>query len=92
MMMNTKKLASIAVAALGLVLVGYGIYLRGHISLAQKEIHKMAESQNRIVRSIGKEMETKVHTYGRRMNWTLVTGVVLLVCGSGAFFYYRKEE
>ncbi len=90
--MNVKQIAGFAVAALGIFLIGYGAYSKMHVSTAQREIHKMTESKNPIVRSAGKEVEKKIGSYGTKMNWSFFGGGIFILVGLGAAYFYRKKN
>jgi len=88
--MNIKEIVSLVVVAAGIYLVGCGFYTRSHTSSARSEIHKMAESKNSIVQSVGKDMEKKLGSSGG--TGSIVTGILLILVGGGAAYYFRKKH
>ena len=90
--MKIKLIMSLVVVALGISLIGYGFYSKSHISTAKSEIHKMAESKNSIVKTLGQEMESKIGRYRTIMNGCFMGGSILVVLGGSAFYYLRKKK
>ncbi len=90
--MNVKQIVSLVVVAFGVFLIGYGIYSKTQISRTESEINKMAHSKNSVVKSVGKEMQTKFGKNTTNAMWTLIGGVVLVVVGGGSFLHSRKKR
>jgi LPXTG-motif cell wall-anchored protein len=90
--MNIQRIAGLAVAVLGVFLIGYGIYSKNQISSTEREIHKMAQSNNRVVRSAGKELEGKITQHTGSMKWSLVGGILLIVLGGAGYFLQFKKK
>jgi LPXTG-motif cell wall-anchored protein len=90
--MHWKKAITPILLVLGVFFVGYGIYAKQHISRAEVEFHKMAQSKNSIVKSVGNDMEKRIGHYQAKMRWSLVSGVVLLVVGGFLFSRDRKKK
>ncbi len=90
-MMNVRQMVGCAVTIIGVVLVGYGIYWKSHISVVEAEAAKLAASSNRAARSIGKEMESLAGGYRNKMFVFGIAGLLFIVAGSGSIYYYRKD-
>ena len=88
--MHIKEIASLAVVAVGIYLVGYGFYARSHMSSTRSEIHKMAESKNSMVKSVGKDLEKKLGSSSG--TGSFVAGTLLILVGGGAAYYFRKKH
>jgi hypothetical protein len=90
--MNIKQIVSLVVVAIGISMIGYGFYSKTHISTAKAEIHKMAESKNPIVKTLGQQMESKIGRYRSIMNGCFLGGSILVVLGGTAFYYFRTTK
>jgi hypothetical protein len=90
--MNFRQVIGLAIICGGISLIGYGIYARSHISAARKEIHKMTVSKNRILKTVGHEIEERIGAHGRTSNWCFFFGMVSILVGSGAVYYYRESR
>jgi LPXTG-motif cell wall-anchored protein len=90
--MNVKQMATLVAIALGIFLMGYGIYSKRQMTRTQSEISKMAHSKNSVVKSLGKEMETKFGKDTTKTAWFLIGGAVLVILGGGTFVYLRKKR
>jgi uncharacterized protein YjeT (DUF2065 family) len=89
--MNYKTGLSIALAALGLLLIVNGFWSMGHVSAAQKEVQKLADSKNPILRTIGEETEELFGTHRSRIRWSFIGGIAFVLLGSGGLYYFRKR-
>ncbi|MES2273519.1 MAG: LPXTG cell wall anchor domain-containing protein [Chlamydiota bacterium] len=90
--MNIKQMAALVAIALGIFLMGYGIYSKRQTSRTQSEITKMAHSKNSVVKSLGKEMQTKFGKDTTNATWSLFGGGALVILGGGVFVYLRKKR
>ncbi|OGN64806.1 MAG: hypothetical protein A3E80_04915 [Chlamydiae bacterium RIFCSPHIGHO2_12_FULL_49_9] len=90
--MNFKQVIGLAIICVGISFIGYGIYARSHVSAARKEIHKMAKSKNRILKTVGQEIEERIGAYGKTSNWCFFVGVISLIAGAGVVYYTRGSR
>jgi hypothetical protein len=90
--MNRKQLLSLAVIAVGVILVGYGVYSKKHLSSAEAEVLRMHQSSNPIVKSVGVDVHKKMGQYGAKVKWSLFGGTALIVLGGVAFIIYHKKK
>lgn len=90
--MKVNQIISLVVVVLGLAVIGYGFYSKKQISTARAEIHKMAQSNNPVVKTVGKEMESMIGGYRSLINWCFFGGGLLVVIGAGGIYFFRKHR
>ena len=88
--MKVKQVIGFIIAVVGAVSVGYGFYAKREVSAARVEIHKIANSDNPVVKSVGKELESVIGGYRNVINWCFIGGGALIVIGVGFLICCRK--
>ncbi|MDP1607998.1 MAG: hypothetical protein Q8L98_01645 [Chlamydiales bacterium] len=91
--MNVKKLISLGVIAVGILMIGYGVHSKYSISQMKNEIHQISQSKNKTVKSAGKDLEMKILHKNAGTKWFFFGGGILIVLGSLAFYHwYHKKK
>ncbi len=90
--MNKKKLISYALCAIGVFMMAYGLYSRSNMSTAEVKIHEMTQSKNSLVKKMGKQMESKVSSYGTKVRFFLYAGALLIVVGGAGVVLTWKHR
>lgn len=90
--MNYKQLVGYAIAAIGLLLIAYGVYSKVYVASAKTEIHQMAQSKNPILQSIGKDSEKKIGRYGTKSIVCYIGGSLFVLVGAYVVLVYRKRN
>jgi hypothetical protein len=90
--MNIKQIVSLVAVAIGIYLVGDGIYARNRLTKAEIKIQEMEQSHRPLVKYVGKNMEKKIVGYESKPKWYIIGGAILVVCGGGAAYMFRKKK
>jgi len=92
--MNTKRISSLAVCCLGIVLIIYALYSMNRISEAKSTVQRISNriSSSTIGKMMGGEMHKKASQYDTEVTWMLISGIILTLAGGGGFYFYRKHR
>lgn len=90
--MKTKKIISMILVLLGLILFGLGLYVNHRINQAKGAIHATSGflPDNAIDREIRDSIDSKLGAYRIPIIVALTGGTVLVILGTGMFF--RKKN
>jgi len=92
--MNLKRIAPIAVAILGVILIIFAIRSCGRISDAKSTVHSISShmSNSRMGKMATSEMEREAGQYDTKVKIILILGILFVIGGGGAMYYYRKRH
>jgi uncharacterized membrane protein YiaA len=89
---KVKKTIAVIVMVIGLVVLLIGLYARSRVSEARQNVSKTSGlfPSNPVNKGINNALENKISGYDAPVMWTMISGVVLLVIGAGAYFRCRR--
>ena len=90
-----KRVAGLVVFLIGVVLIIFGLYAKGRVAGARKDISHITNNpfgHNTATDVAGGVMEGKVSRYDKPVFWSLVGGVVLVVVGGGMMICCCKKK
>ena len=92
--MKAKKIGSLVVATLGIVLIVIALHAKGEINLAEGRMKSVPSSatSNPLGRMMKRSAENLVEGYNEEAHWILIAGVGILIAGGAAFFFYRSKK
>ncbi len=92
--MNMKRVISIGVAILGLVMVVYAISSMSRISDAKGNVSSInrAMSGSSAGKMAGSQLTSMAGQYDTKVRVLLIAGIVVTALGCGGVFYYRKHH
>jgi hypothetical protein len=88
--MNVKKVVSIVVAVLGIVMVVYAIHSMRRISDAKGTVSSINSSigGSSAGRMVGQKLSSEASQYDTKVRVLLIAGLVFTVAGCGALYRY----
>jgi hypothetical protein len=91
--MSSKRIASLIVLIVGIIVIIYAVHSMNRISGAKSEIHTMSEafSGSSEGRQAGNWMKNKAGQYDVPVMILLVSGIVLTVVGAGVLILGKKK-
>jgi len=92
--MQTKQIVSIAVAALGLVMVIYAISSMMRISEAKGNVSSINKlfSGSSAGRMAGGQLTSMASQYDTKVRVLLIAGILVTAVGCGGLYYYRHRR
>jgi hypothetical protein len=90
--MHIKRVVSLAVAVLGVILVIYALSSMRRISDAKGTVKSISStiSGSPVGKAVGSGLSHKASQYDTEVTVLLIVGIVLVVVGCGGVYHYRR--
>ncbi len=91
--MHTKQTISAIVLGVGLLLTAFSVYEMKKLSSMGEMMGEMKQvfSTHSVGKKMSSSMDAELDGASRKVRMCLYTGVILIVAGGGALFYYRRK-
>jgi hypothetical protein len=92
--MHIKKLISIAVAVLGIIMVVYAIHSMQRISSAKGNVSSInsAIGGSSAGRMVGSQLSSEASQYDTKVRILLIAGIIVTAVGCGGVYHFRKHR